>query len=192
MTNIQKLLYLLIEQGREKIIFAVMSFKNKNLFCRNRKAFTILEIFVVLAIMAVLTLVSIHYYNENLAEARHAVILTNLKYINEAINRYHKDHNSYPKYVDLKTDSGENGVLRNYLNRPLSEMLKEITDADKEYMVKYKVTLPHIRGMAGEGIDVLSSNQNKWISDEEFKASGEANKFLYTVNEIIATLTPGI
>ena len=169
-----------------------MDFKNKGLFFSNRKAFTILEIFVVLAIMAVLVLVSVHYYNENLAEARHAVILTNLKYINEAITRYYKDHNSYPKYVDLKTDSSENGVLRNYLNRPLSEMLKEIADADKEYKIKYKVTLPRMRGMAGEGIDVLSSNENKWITDEEFKASGEANKFLYAVNEIIATLSPSI
>lgn len=168
-----------------------MFYKNC-LFNSNKRAFTLLEIFVVLGIMAVLTLVSIHYYNENLAEARHAVILTNLKYINEAITRYYKDHNSYPKYVDLKTDSGENGVLRNYLNRPLSEMLKEIADADKEYKIKYKVTLPRIRGMAGEGIDILSSNENKWISDEEFKASGEANKFLYTVNEIIATLSPSL
>ena len=165
-------------------------YENIELFCCTRKGFTILEIFVVLSIMAVLTLVSIHYYNDNISEAKHAVVLTNLKFINEAISRYHKDHNSYPKYVDLKTDSDENGVLRNYLNRPLSEMLKEIANANKEYKIKYKVTLPHMRGMAGGEIDVLSSNENKWISDEEFKTSGEVNKSLYTVNEIIATLTP--
>ena len=167
-------------------------YKNICLFYRNRKAFTILEVFVVLGIMAVLTLVSFNYYKENMDEARHAVTATNLKLINEAITRYSKDHNSYPKYVDLKTDSKENGVLKTYLNRPLSELLKEIIDTDKEYKIKYKVTLPHMKNLIAEGSDVLSSNNTIWISDEDFKNSGDANKFLYMVNEIIATLSPSL
>ncbi len=162
------------------------------LLSNNKRAFTILEIFVVLAIMAVLILVSFNYYKDNMDDAKRAVTATNLKLINEAITRYSKDHNSYPKYVDLKTDSKENGVLRNYLNRPLSEMLKEIADADKEYKIKYKVTMPHIRNITAEGSDVFSSDNAIWISDEDFKNSGDANKFLYMVNEIIATLSPSL
>ncbi|MBR4570068.1 MAG: type II secretion system protein [Candidatus Riflebacteria bacterium] len=162
------------------------------LFCCNKRAFTILEIFVVLAIMAVLILVSFNYYKDNMDDAKRAVTATNLKLINEAITRYSKDHNSYPKYVDLKTDSKENGVLKTYLNRPLSDLLKEINDIDKEYKIKYKVILPHIRNITAEGSDVFSSNNAIWISDEDFKNSGEANKFLYMVNEIIATLSPSL
>ena len=168
-----------------------MFYKNC-LFNSNKRAFTLLEIFVVLGIMAVLILVSFNYYKENMDDARRAVTATNLKLINEAITRYSKDHNSYPKYVDLKTDTKENGVLKTYLNRPLSELLKEIIDTDKEYKIKYRVSLPHIRNITAEGSDVLSSNNAIWISDEDFKNSGDANKFLYMVNEIIATLTPGI
>ena len=168
-----------------------MFYKNC-LFNSNKRAFTLLEIFVVLGIMAVLILVSFNYYKENMDDARRAVTATNLKLINEAITRYSKDHNSYPKYVDLKTDSKENGILKTYLSRPLSELLKEIIDTDKEYKIKYRVSLPHIRNITAEGSDVLSSNNEIWISDEDFKNSGDANKFLYMVNAIIATLPPGI
>ena len=167
-------------------------FYKKYLLGCNKRAFTILEIFVVLAIMAVLILVSFNYYKENMADAKRAVIATNLKLINEAITRYNKDHNSYPKYVDLRTDSKENGVLKSYLNQSLTELLKEIIDTDKEYKIKYRVTLPYIRNITAEGGDVFSSNGAIWISDEDFKNSSDANKFLYMVNEIIATITSGI
>ncbi len=167
----------------------------------NKKAFTILEIFVVLGIMAVLTLVSFSYYKDYMEEARQTVRITNMKLINEAISRYYKENSVYPKYVDLKVDSTEKGVLLKYLNRPLYELLKEIIDGDKEYMIKYRVTLPSIKNITVSDLDVANnnlekldyySNEGKWISDAEFKASADPNKNLYCVNEIIATFSTGI
>ena len=158
----------------------------------NRKAFSILEIFVVLSILFILVSISVYYYNDYLEDARKTVRITNLKLINEAISRYYKDNNSYPKYVDLKIDSNEKGVLGTYLNLSLSEMLKEIVDVEKEYIIKYRVVLPPIKNLTGEEEDILNSSKNKWISDEDYNSSSDANKALYTVSEIIATHSPSL
>ena len=64
----------------------------------SKRGFTVIEIFIVLSILAVISSVSFSYYKDYVEDAKKTVRITNEKLVNDALNRYYKDHMTYPKY----------------------------------------------------------------------------------------------
>ncbi len=122
---------------------------------RNRKGFTVIEIFIVVSVLAVVGATSVSYYMDYLEDAKKSVRIANEKQVNEAINRYYKDHMCYPKY-EWKNDSiedlgkrinrGLDGPLANYfLNKNISDILSEGSNY-KGHDVYFLVSEPPKKG----------------------------------------------
>ncbi|MBP5470239.1 MAG: SUMF1/EgtB/PvdO family nonheme iron enzyme [Candidatus Riflebacteria bacterium] len=102
---------------------------------QKRGGFTVIEIFVTISVVAVISAISIYYYNDYVEDARKTVRITNEKLVNEAIGRYYKDYMKYPKYewledsiedIDKKINRGLDSSLSNYFaNKKVSDILLE-------------------------------------------------------------------
>jgi prepilin-type N-terminal cleavage/methylation domain-containing protein len=84
---------------------------------RRSSGFTLMEMLIVVAIIAVLAGVGIGYYGDYIEEARMATARTNLKIVRDAISRYFKDHMTYP--TSLESLQGP------YLQQPTTSLLLE-------------------------------------------------------------------
>ena len=95
----------------------------------NRKAFTLIELLIVIAIMAILTGVAVPYYNDYIVDSRRAVLQNNMSTINKAINQFRGDNQRGPfrvpvwdgtnTFVDPQNDIFDelsNGPLQNINN----------------------------------------------------------------------------
>ncbi len=67
----------------------------------NRKAFTLIELSIVLLIISVLTLTARNYYLDGIQQAREATVKQNLKTIRTALGNYFKREMSYPTKFSL-------------------------------------------------------------------------------------------
>ena len=106
------------------------------IFATNKKrGFTVIELFITLSVIAVVSAISIYYYNDYVEDARITVRITNEKLVNEAIERYYKEHMTYPKYMWLddsiedigkKINRGLDSALSDYfVNKKVSDILLE-------------------------------------------------------------------
>ena len=120
------------------------------LFITNKKkGFTVLEIFITLSVIAVVSAISIYYYNDYVEDARITVRITNEKLVNDAIERYYKEHMSYPKYmwqddsiedIGKKINRGLDSTLSGYfVNKKVSDILLEGSGANP-YDVFFRVS----------------------------------------------------
>ncbi len=82
---------------------------------RKASGFTLIEMLIVVAIIAVLAGVGYNYYVDSIEDARTATVRTNIKVVREAISRYFKDHMAYP--TSLESLQGP------YLQQPMAELL---------------------------------------------------------------------
>lgn len=71
---------------------------------KNQKGFTLVELMVIIVVLGILAAIAIANYQESIAIANGKAILTNLRIINDAIERYHFDTNKYP------VNTGEQGL----------------------------------------------------------------------------------
>ncbi len=128
----------------------------KRLFLHKKNGFTLVEVFIVVSILAVISATVISYYKDYVDEAKIAVRKTNEKIVNEAISRYYKEHMAFPKY-EWKNDSiedigkninkGLDSVLSSYfINRKVSEILSEGSDS-RGYEIYFLVSEPIKRGL---------------------------------------------
>ncbi len=116
------------------------------LFITNKKkGFTVLEIFITLSVIAVVSAISIYYYNDYVEDARKTVRITNEKLVNEAIERYYKEHMAYPKYMWLD-DSIED--IRNKINRGLDSALSS-------YFINKKISDILLEGSGTNHYDIF-------------------------------------
>ena len=67
----------------------------------NRKAFTLIELLIVIAIMAILTGVAVPYYNDYIVDSRRSVLQNNMSTINKAINQFRGDNQRGPFRVPV-------------------------------------------------------------------------------------------
>ncbi len=125
---------------------AVMFFYYHN----RKRGFTVIEIFIIVSIIAILAAVSIYYYNDYIEDSKLVVRTTNIKSINEALSLYYKEHMEYPVYdwqqddIDAATNNninkGLDSALSKYLtNGKVSDLLREAANPD-EYEIYYRVT----------------------------------------------------
>ena len=116
-----------------------------------KKGFTLLELFMVLAVLAIISASAISYYRDYIEDAKIAVRKTNEKLLNEALNRYYKEHMAYPKYMwrndseedlDKKIYKGLDIALgTSFVDRLPSEIISESIDS-KGYNIYFRVTQP--------------------------------------------------
>jgi len=81
----------------------------------NRVGFTLIELFVVVAVIAVLSVTAFSYYQESLETSRQNVVKQNRKLVQDALGRYFQANLQYP--VDLKS------LAPTYLMQTADELL---------------------------------------------------------------------
>ena len=82
------------------------------------KAFTLIELIVVLAIIALLAAVAVPRYFNSVQRAKEAALKQNLNVMRDAIDKYYGDYGSYPKALD---DLVARRYLRKLPEDPLTE-----------------------------------------------------------------------
>ena len=73
----------------------------------NKKGFSLIELLIVVAIIAVLAGVAIPYYNDYIIDSRTSVLQNNLATIRKAINQFRADNQRGPILRQIKEDSTE-------------------------------------------------------------------------------------
>ena len=71
----------------------------------NNKGFTLIEIFIVLALLAILASIAVPIYNESLLKARETVLKENLYQVRDAIDKHYGDKGVYPQNLPALVDS---------------------------------------------------------------------------------------
>ena len=166
-------------------------------FFPKKRGFTVIEIFIVLSVIAVVSAVSVSYYNDYLEDAKKTVRITNEKMVNDALDRYYKEHMAYPKYhwkedsiEDLhnKINRGLDSALSGYfVNKKVSQILLEGSNSGN-YDVFFRVTEPHKRDSESGNVD-YSSELGKWKAAKNLRIETKD----YLVNEVrIAESDSGI
>ena len=84
---------------------------------RQRKGFTLIELIVVLAIIALLVSIVAPRYNHSVDNAREASLRTSLNVMRDAIDKYTADKGKYPDSLD---DLVRSGYLRQIPVDPLT------------------------------------------------------------------------
>lgn len=125
-----------------------------SLVFHKKKAFTVIEIFIAVSVLAVVSAISIYYFNDYVEDARKVVRITNEKLVNDAISRYYKDHMAYPKYewqddsiedIGKKLNKGLDSALSRYfVDKKVSDILLEGSGSDR-YDVFFLVSEPRKR-----------------------------------------------
>lgn len=71
----------------------------------NDKGFTLIEIFIVLSLVAILASISVPIYKESLVKAREAVLKENLYQVRDAIDKHYGDKGVYPSTLSTLVES---------------------------------------------------------------------------------------
>lgn len=95
-----------------------MPYKNiyKISLSKKAKAFTLLEIVIIVAILGLLIFLGVNYYLEYIYNSRIVVIKNNIKLIRDALARYFKHNLKYPTDLNELIEKG-------YLNNSIEELL---------------------------------------------------------------------
>lgn len=92
-------------------------------FPARSSGFTLLEILVAIAIVAILSAISFPVYNSYIDKAKITLGISTLETIRKTFENYHSDYSSYPLSIDLAT--GEDGQGHVVLQRALLDEFKQ-------------------------------------------------------------------
>jgi general secretion pathway protein G len=105
------------------------------------RGFTLVELLIVMAIIALLLTIAVPRYYHSVDRAREAVLKQDLAQMRDAIDKYHGDRGRYP-------DSLEDLVTRKYLRKiPLDPITESTTSW---------ITIPPVEADKGNVFDVKS------------------------------------
>jgi len=122
-----------------------------------RRAFTIIELMVVMAVIALLASVVAPRYIKHVERARESVLRQNLFVVRDAIDKFYSDNGRYPDQVaDL--------VERRYLRTVPVDPVTESTDT---WVV---IAPPANASLKGNVYDIRSGAQGKTRDGVEFSA----------------------
>ncbi|MGM0598829.1 MAG: type IV pilin protein [Candidatus Rifleibacteriota bacterium] len=120
---------------------------------KNRSGFTLIEIMIVVAVIAVLTGVGFNYYQDSLVEARLNTVKLNLDTVKEAISRYFKDHMTYPVSI--------NELKGPYLQQSVQELiLSPLQPLDSNARIEIKVS-----NVAEDNVYHVDESDTTWTSN---------------------------
>jgi len=101
----------------------------------NKKAFTLLELLVVVLIIGILAGIALPQYKKAVLKSRFATIKSMTRAIYEAEQRYYLAHGSYTKnWNDLDIDKGGSAC---YLQTPSIHVFCELTDKKGKPLIQY-------------------------------------------------------
>lgn len=100
---------------------------------KHRSGYTLIEMLIVVAIIAVLAGVGYNYYGDSIEEARINTVRLNMRTVKEAIGRYFKDRMVYPTSLD---------ELRGpYLQQSVQELvLNPLLESDGAAQIELRVS----------------------------------------------------
>ena len=159
--------------------------------CLNKKGYTLIELFIALSVLAVVSAVSVTYYNDYIDDAKKVVRKTNERLVNEALDRYYKEHMTYPQYhwlqdspddINTKRNKGLDTELSGYfVNKKVSEILSEGSDV-RGNVVYFRVT-ESLKRDSGPGNIDNSFNEGTWMMAKNLRIVHKE----YLVHEIRIT-----
>lgn len=115
---------------------------------RKASGFTLIEMLIVVAIIAVLAGVGYNYYVDSIEDARIVTARTNIKIVREAISRYFKDNMTYP--TSLESLQGQ------YLLQPVMTLL--VTPFQDKAVVQVEVS-----NVAEQNIFQVAPADCEWV-----------------------------
>lgn len=89
----------------------------------NRKGFSLIELLIVVAIIAVLAGVAVPYYNDYIIDSRTSVLQNNLATIRKAINQFRADNQRGPIRVNVKVNNSDSGFIVAGKDDPFDELV---------------------------------------------------------------------
>ena len=106
------------------------------------KAFSLLEVMIVLGILGLLASIAIPKYQNYLEKGKYKTSQINLKKVGEAMELYHAEHGVYPVFSSWNDLSSEQSVLSEFLAEiPKGDQWKrpyEIQCQEQTYLFKGK------------------------------------------------------
>jgi len=132
---------------------------------RQRGGFTLMEMLIVVAIVAVLAGAGYNYYADILPEARENTARMNLKIVRDAISRYFKDNMTYPTSLKL---------LESYLQQPVESVLITPLGGDAKLRLEYNSSADSVSFYERVYVwaDQDSAPPGKQIRDVRIKLNG--------------------
>ncbi len=137
--------------------------------------FTLLELMVALAIVAILTSLSIPMYTEYIEKARIVRAIAEIKIISQVIDAYHTDNSMYPEsladvnyatlldpwgssyqYLNIQTAKGKGDFRKDKFVVPIN------TDYDLFSMGKDRDSVPPLTAKASQD-DIIRANDGGYI-----------------------------
>lgn len=89
----------------------------------NKKGFSLIELLIVVAIIAVLAGVAIPYYNDYIIDSRTSVLQNNLATIRKAINQFRADNQRGPIRVNVKVKDTDPSYIVSGKDDPFDELV---------------------------------------------------------------------
>lgn len=130
--------------------------------------FSLIEMLIVVAIVAVLAGVGSSYYQEYTEEARISMIKYNLQAVREAVSRYFKDRLVYP--------TSFNELQGAYLQQSVVELL--VNPAPDKVLVKVEV--PQAALPVDTNISQISPSDCDWIT-YDFSGAGSGGRQIRSI-----------
>lgn len=139
---------------------------------RRASGFTLMEMLIVVAIIAVLAGVGFSYYSDSIEDARMATVRSNLNVVRDSIARYFKDHMTYP--TSLEALQGP------YLQQPPVYLLVSQFQGNSVVRVEVPTDAAIADPAKGPNIFQLVAADCEWI-DYDFGGAGSGGKQIRSI-----------
>ena len=129
-----------------------------NCYCKKKKAFTIIELLIVIMIIGILVGVAVPYYNDYIIDSRLSVLKQNLATLRNSINQFRGDRGRGPFRVEVQ-DGGSTVHLPWSSDKTTGSELVAgafLSDKSRQSNINYLSSLPTLPNPE-DGANMISS-----------------------------------
>lgn len=148
---------------------------------KRSKAFTLMELIVVMGVIAVLTLLAVPKFMGYTQEARHTKLISNSRELEKASERYYMDHEDWPRLSDEPYTAEQ---VHEFAKRIYDVSGKEVTldPAGNYYDIDYEKLSEHIKEPDDKMNYVLRNPVGKVYALSEITEKGRERD--YALNDV--------